>query len=525
MVTVTKELQATLQSAVADARRRRHEYVTLEHLLHAMARGQDRLRDPGRLRRRHRRAGEGARGLPRPDARGPRPGAGSRSRPPPSSACCSAPPGTCRAPGAPSSTPATCWWPSPASAAPTPSSSSRSRASAASTSCPTSPTAWPRSKEGPRRRSPARAAGGGRSTRREGPLPRLLHQPGREGRPRGDRPAHRPAPRDRAHRPGPLPAPQEQPDLRRRPRRRQDRHRRGAGAAHPREERSPRCSTKATRLRRSTWAPCSPAPSSAASSRSGSRGSSPGVKKIPHAILFIDEIHTIVGAGATTGGSMDASNLLKPALASGELRCIGSTTYEDYKQTFEKDRALARRFQKIEVARAHAGGDGRDPPGPEAGLRGAPRRRLLRRGAAGRRRALGQAHQRPAPPRQGHRRDRRGRRRATACARRTKRRHRSLARDVERVVARMAKIPRAHRVGRRPGRAGRARARAEEGHLRPGQGHRRRSPRPSSSPAPAWARRRSPSAPSSSPAPPASARPSSPSSWPASWGSSSCAST
>ncbi|MCE9671920.1 ATP-dependent Clp protease ATP-binding subunit ClpA [Myxococcus stipitatus] len=68
------------------------------------------------------------------------------------------------------------------------------------------------------------------------------------------------------------------------------------------------------------------------------------------AILFIDEIHTIVGAGATSGGSMDASNLLKPALASGRLRCIGSTTYQEYKSAFERDRALSRRFQKIDVA-------------------------------------------------------------------------------------------------------------------------------------------------------------------------------
>ena len=67
------------------------------------------------------------------------------------------------------------------------------------------------------------------------------------------------------------------------------------------------------------------------------------------AILFIDEIHTIVGAGATSGGSMDASNLLKPALASGRLRCIGSTTFEEYRQHFERDRALSRRFQRIEV--------------------------------------------------------------------------------------------------------------------------------------------------------------------------------
>ena len=73
------------------------------------------------------------------------------------------------------------------------------------------------------------------------------------------------------------------------------------------------------------------------------------LRERPGSILFIDEIHTIVGAGATQGGSLDASNILKPALASGELRCVGATTYQDYKQHFERDRALARRFQKIEV--------------------------------------------------------------------------------------------------------------------------------------------------------------------------------
>jgi ATP-dependent Clp protease ATP-binding subunit ClpA len=69
----------------------------------------------------------------------------------------------------------------------------------------------------------------------------------------------------------------------------------------------------------------------------------------PGAIMFIDEIHTVIGAGATSGGAMDASNLLKPVLASGTLRCIGSTTYKEYRQHFEKDRALVRRFQKIDV--------------------------------------------------------------------------------------------------------------------------------------------------------------------------------
>ena len=73
------------------------------------------------------------------------------------------------------------------------------------------------------------------------------------------------------------------------------------------------------------------------------------LKEKPNAILFIDEIHTIIGAGATSGGAMDASNLLKPALANGSLRCIGSTTFKEYRSYFEKDRALVRRFQKIDV--------------------------------------------------------------------------------------------------------------------------------------------------------------------------------
>lgn len=73
------------------------------------------------------------------------------------------------------------------------------------------------------------------------------------------------------------------------------------------------------------------------------------LEEFPGAILFIDEIHTIIGAGATSGGAMDASNLLKPALSSGAIRCIGSTTYKEFRQFFEKDRALVRRFQKIDV--------------------------------------------------------------------------------------------------------------------------------------------------------------------------------
>ncbi|MBD3895805.1 ATP-dependent Clp protease ATP-binding subunit ClpA [Halomonas sp. ML-15] len=73
------------------------------------------------------------------------------------------------------------------------------------------------------------------------------------------------------------------------------------------------------------------------------------LKKLPNAVLFIDEIHTVIGAGAASGGVMDASNLLKPLLSSGELRCIGSTTFQEFRGIFEKDRALARRFQKVDV--------------------------------------------------------------------------------------------------------------------------------------------------------------------------------
>ena len=79
------------------------------------------------------------------------------------------------------------------------------------------------------------------------------------------------------------------------------------------------------------------------------------LKKVPNAVLFIDEIHTIIGAGSASGGTMDASNLIKPVLANGELRCIGSTTFQEYRGIFEKDRALARRFQKIDIVEPTVG--------------------------------------------------------------------------------------------------------------------------------------------------------------------------
>ena len=73
------------------------------------------------------------------------------------------------------------------------------------------------------------------------------------------------------------------------------------------------------------------------------------LKKNEKIILFVDEIHTIIGAGSASGGALDASNLLKPALARGDIRCIGATTYKEYRQIFEKNNSLSRRFQKIDI--------------------------------------------------------------------------------------------------------------------------------------------------------------------------------
>src|SRR6476469_8274817 len=117
----------------------------------------------------------------------------------------------------------------------------------------------------------------------------------------------------------------------------------------------------------------------------------------PHAILFIDEIHTLIGAGAASGGTLDASNLLKPALSTGQLKCIGATTYQEYRGVFEKDHALSRRFQKIDVV---------EPSVQETVeiLRGLKSRFESHHGRG----AVGALHQRPPPAGQGDRRDRRG---------------------------------------------------------------------------------------------------------------------
>ena len=133
------------------------------------------------------------------------------------------------------------------------------------------------------------------------------------------------------------------------------------------------------------------------------------LRKRKNPILFIDELHSIVGAGATTGGTMDLATLLKPVLTSGGLRVVGSTTFDEYKQ-IEKDRALSRRFQKIALAGADDRGDRAHPAGPAEALRRASRRRLHAGGHRGGREAGGAPPARLPPARQRHRPDGRSRR-------------------------------------------------------------------------------------------------------------------
>ena len=125
-------------------------------------------------------------------------------------------------------------------------------------------------------------------------------------------------------------------------------------------------------------------------------------------ILFIDELHTVVGAGRAEGGS-DAANLLKPALARGELRCIGATTLDEYRKYVEKDAALERRFQPVVRGRAVGGGHDRHSARPEAPLRGPSQGREDQGlGAGGGGQPVAPLHHRPLPARQGHRPDGRG---------------------------------------------------------------------------------------------------------------------
>ena len=248
------------------------------------------------------------------------------------------------------------------------------------------------------------------------------------------------------------------------------------------------------------------------------------LKKQPGAILFIDEIHTIIGAGAASGGVMDASNLIKPVLTNGELRCIGSTTYQEYRGIFEKDHALARRFQKIDVV---------EPTVAETveilkGLRSRFEEHhdvkytdeALRAAAELSARHINDRH---LPDKAIDVVDEAGARlRLKPVA---ERETTVDVRHIEDVVARMARIPPKTRVHQRQGDAAQPRAQPQAGDLRPGQGRSRRWRPRSRWRARASATTASPSAASCSPAPPASARPRSRGSWRSRSASSSSAST
>ena len=242
------------------------------------------------------------------------------------------------------------------------------------------------------------------------------------------------------------------------------------------------------------------------------------------AILFIDEIHTVIGAGATSGGAMDASNLLKPALQAGTLRCIGSTTYKEYRQYFEKDRALVRRFQKIDVAEPTVPDTIKILKGLKPYFEEYHKVRYTNDAIkAAVELAAKYINDRKLPDKAIDVIDEVG---ASQMLVPESRRKKVIGvKEVEEVVAKIARIP-PKSVSKTdaealttPGR--RSEARRLSARTRRSTRCRRRS----SWRAPACARRKSRSAAICSPAPPASARPKWPSSSPASWASSCCAST
>ena len=244
----------------------------------------------------------------------------------------------------------------------------------------------------------------------------------------------------------------------------------------------------------------------------------------PNAILFIDEIHTVIGAGATSGGAMDASNLLKPALQSGTLRCMGSTTYKEYRQHFEKDRALARRFQKIDV---------NEPTVEDAFkiLKGLKPyfedHHDVRYTADAIRSAVDLSaryiHDRKLPDKAIDVIDEAGA--AQHLLPESRRRKTITSKEIEAVVAKIARIP-PKNVSKDDAEVLKDLEQSlKRRGLRPGQGDRGAGVGDQAQPRRACASRRSRSATTSSPARPASARPRWPSGWRRRWASSCCAST
>ena len=164
------------------------------------------------------------------------------------------------------------------------------------------------------------------------------------------------------------------------------------------------------------------------------------LKSNQQAVLFIDEIHTLIGAGSASGGTLDASNLLKPALSTGQLKCIGATTYNEYRGIFEKDHALSRRFQKIDVNEPTVQQTIEILKGAEVALRRAPRRQVFLGSDYRGGRVVGQVHQRPASAGQSDRRDRRGRRGAAHPAR-VQAEKDERQNEVEDIISKIARIP------------------------------------------------------------------------------------
>ena len=266
----------------------------------------------------------------------------------------------------------------------------------------------PRGERRPQLRRRGREAG---RAGQEKPVGGIRHPPQPTGTARQDRSPHRSPRRGRAHGADTLPAPQEQPALRRRSGGRQDRDRGGA-----REDDRRRGSARRARAISDIYALDLGALLAGTKYRGDFEKRLKAVlarlDKEDGAILFIDEIHTIIGAGAASGGVMDASNLIKPMLATGDLRCIGSTTYHEYRGIFEKDRALSRRFQKIDVREPTVEETVKILGGSQVPVRGAPPGQVLEAGDARRGGALAPLHQRAVPA---------GPRRSTSSTRRVHR--------------------------------------------------------------------------------------------------------
>ncbi len=243
--------------------------------------------------------------------------------------------------------------------------------------------------------------------------------------------------------PGPVPPPQEQPAAGGRARRGQDRDRRRPGAQGSSRAMCPEILASATIFALDMGALLAGTRYRGDFEERLKAVVKRAMEDHPDAILFIDEIHTVIGAGATSGGAMDASNLLKPALSSGQLQAASARPpTRSSASIFEKDRALSRRFQKIDVNEPSVAETIKILKGLESRISrsttasSTPTRRDQVRG-----RAVGALHQRPQPARQGDRRHRRGRRRPAHPARSRSRRRPSARTRSRTIVAKIARIP------------------------------------------------------------------------------------